>query len=94
MGLDTSAALTTLSTLQRGTYVPGNLVLGSPTANGTLILENPIDLYSASAGSSVLFSAIRGTASQTPEGEYAGAISNSSLAAVSVTYGGSGSWAV
>ena len=77
--------------MQRGTYIPGNLVLGSPTANTTLVLENPIDLFSASAGSSVLFSAIRGTAAQTPEGEYAGAISNSSSAAVSVTYGGSGS---
>ena len=90
VGLYTSAALTTLQTLQFGTYIPGNLVLGSPTANSTLILQNPIDLYSASAGTSVLFSSIRGIASQVPEGEYAGAISNSSLAAVSVTYGGNG----
>ena len=50
VGLYTSSNLTTLQTLQCGTYIPGKLVLGSPTANGTLILENPIDLYSASAG--------------------------------------------
>ena len=90
VGLYTSTSLTTLQTLQRGTYLPGNLVLGSSDANTTLILQNPIDLYSASAGSSVLFSSIRGTASPTPEGEYAGAISNSSSAPVSVTFGGSG----
>ena len=90
VALYTSSLLTTLQTLQRGTYIPGNLVLGSPTANTTLILENPIDLFSASAGSSVLFSSIRGAASPLPEGEYAGAISNSSLAAVNVTFGGSG----
>ena len=90
MALYTSSLLTTLQTLQRGTYIPGNLVLGSPTANTTLILENPIDLFSASAGSSVLFSSIRGAASPLPEGEYAGAISNSSSAAVNVTFGGSG----
>ena len=90
VGLYTSTSLTTLQTLQRGTYLPGNLVLGSSDANTTLVLENPIDLYSASAGSSVLFSSIRGTASPTPEGEYAGAIGNSSSAPVSVTFGGSG----
>ncbi len=91
VGLYTSTNLTTLQTLQFGANLPGKLVLGSPTANGTLVLENPIDLYSASAGTSVQLSAIRGMASQTPEGEYAGPISNSSSAAVSVTYGGSGS---
>ena len=91
VGLYTLTNLTTLQTLQFGAYIPGKLVLGSPTANGTLVLENPIDLYSASAGTSVQLSAIRGMASQTPEGEYAGPISNSSSAAVSVTYGGSGS---
>ena len=90
VALYTSSLLTTLQTLQRGTYIPGNLVLGSPTANTTLILENPIDLFSASAGTSVLFSSIRGAASPLPEGEYAGAIGNSSMAAVNVTFGGSG----
>ncbi len=90
VGLYTSPALTTLQTLQFGTYLPGRLILGSPTANTTLILQNPIDLYSASAGTSVLFSSIRGTASQVPEGEYAGAISNSSSAAVNVTFAGNG----
>ena len=90
VALYSTTSATTLQTLQRGTYIPGNLVLGSPTANTTLVLENPIDLYSASAGSSVLFSSIRGTARRLPEGEYAGAIGNSSSAAVNVSFGGSG----
>ncbi len=90
VALYSTTAATTLQTLQRGTYLTGSLVLGCPTANSTLILENPIDLYSASAGASVQFSSIRGGASQLPEGEYAGAIGNSSSAAVNVTYGGSG----
>ncbi len=90
MGLYTSSFLTTLQTLQFGTYIPGTLVLGSPTANTTLILENPIDLYSQSAGTSVQFSSIRGSASPLPEGEYAGAIGNSSSAPVNVTFAGNG----
>ena len=58
VGLYTSTNLTTLQTLQFGANLPGKLVLGSPTANGTLVLKNPIDLYSASAGTSVQLSAI------------------------------------
>ena len=90
VGLYTSTGLTTLQTLQFGTYLPGNLLLGSSDANTTLVLQNPIDLNSNAAGSSVQFSSIRGTASPLPEGEYAGAIGNSGSAAVSVTFAGSG----
>ena len=90
VALYTTAALTTLQTLQFGTYIPGKLVLGSSDANTTLILQNPIDLNSNAAGTSVPFSSIRGAASPLPEGEYAGAISNSGSAAVNVTFGGSG----
>ncbi len=92
VALYSTSALTTLQTLQFGTYIPGNLVLGSPTSNTMLILANPIDLNSNAVGTSVQFSSIRGSSSaKLPEGEYAGAIGNSGSAAVNVTIGGNGS---
>ncbi len=91
VALYSTSAATTLQTLQFGTYIPGNLVLGSPTANTMLILGNPIDLNSNAAGTNVQFSSIRGVGSKLPEGEYAGVIGNSGSAAVNVTIGGNGS---
>ncbi len=90
VALYSTASPTTLQTLQFGVYLPGNLVLGSSDADTALVLQNPIDLNSNVAGSSVQFSSIHGTASPLPEGEYAGAISNSGSAAVNVTFAGSG----
>ena len=90
VALYSTASPTTLQSLQFGVYLPGNLVLGSSDADTALVLQNPIDLNSNVAGSSVQFSSIHGTASPLPEGEYAGAISNSGSAAVNVTFAGSG----
>ncbi len=92
VALYSTSASTTLQTLQFGTYIPGNLVLGSPTSDTMLILANPIDLNSNVVGTNVQFSSIRGSFSaKLPEGEYAGVIGNSGSAAVNVTIGGNGS---
>ena len=88
MALYSTTAATTLQTLQFGTYIPGNLVMGSPTADTMLVLANPLDLNSNVAGTNVQFSSIRGTTTaKLPEGDYAGAIGNSGSAAVNVTFG-------
>ena len=84
-----SAASPTLQTLQYGTYFAGNLTLGSSDANTMLILENPIDLNSA-AGANWQWSSTRGANSPLPEGEYAGPISNSTSAAINVSFTGNG----
>ncbi len=78
----TTVTTATLQTLQEGTYfAAGNhLTLGSPTANNTLDLLNPVDLNAASgAAGAEQFVSIRGV-SIVPEGEYAGAIINSNTA--------------
>ena len=75
-----------LQTLQAGTYFPASLTLGSPTANATLVLENPIDM---NAAANWQFPSVRGVG-LLPEGEYAGQIINSTSAAVNVSFNGSG----
>ena len=91
----TTVTTATLQTLQEGTYfAAGNhLTLGSPTANNTLDLLNPVDLNAASGASGAQqFVSIRGV-SIVPEGEYAGAIINSNTAGaggIPVNFSGNG----
>ena len=65
---------TTLQTLQEGTqFAAGNhLTLGSPTANNTLILLNPVDLNASSGTAAQQFASIRGVG-LVPEGQFSGA---------------------
>ena len=63
-----------------------HFVLGSPTANSTLILLNQFDL---DGGPSRRYASIRGVGS-TPEGEYRGAIINSAGGTNNVNFDGNG----
>ena len=91
----TTVTTATLQTLQEGThFAAGNhLTLGSPTANNTLILLNPVDLNAASgAAGAQQFASIRGVGIA-PEGEYSGAIINSNTAGaggIVVNFSGNG----
>jgi fibronectin-binding autotransporter adhesin len=77
VALYSPTASTSLATLtlkyQFGLGNGDHITLGSPTANNTLILLNPIDL---NGGPHRRFASIRGVGN-TPEGEFSGAIINS-----------------
>ena len=63
-----------------------HFVLGSPTANSTLVLLNQFDL---NGGPSRRYASIRGVGS-TPEGEYRGAIINSAGGSNNINFDGNG----
>ncbi len=90
VALYSPTASTTLATLQEkwefGQGTGDHLTLGSPTANNTLVLENPVDL---NGGPSRQFVSIRGVGI-VPEGEYAGAILNSANSALNISFNGNG----
>ena len=83
---------TQLQTLQGGTYFPGGLTMGSPTANGTLVLLNPVDL-NAPTGTAWQWSSTHGAGTTVPEGDYMGQIMNSNgggTASVNSSFVGTG----
>ncbi len=86
----TGSNSTTLATLQEKTQwgigTGDHITLGSPTANNTLILLNPIDL---NGGPHRRWASIRGVGN-TPEGELAGQIINSAGQTLNVGYDGNG----
>ena len=90
VALSSPTASTTLVTLREkwefGQGTGDHLTLGSPTANNTLVLENPVDM---NGGASRQFSSIRGVGI-VPEGEYAGAIINSANSALNISFNGNG----
>ena len=81
---------TTLATIREkwefGQGGGDHLTLGSPTANNTLVLENPVDM---NGGASRQFFSIRGVGI-VPEGEYAGAIINSANSNLNISFNGNG----
>jgi fibronectin-binding autotransporter adhesin len=82
---------TTLATLQEKTQfgqgTGDHLTLGSPTANNTLILLNPVDLF---GGPIRRFASIRGVGI-TPEGEFLGSIVNTNPGTgVNMSFDGNG----
>jgi fibronectin-binding autotransporter adhesin len=85
-----SPGTTTLATLQEKTQFGqgsgDHFTLGSPTANNTLVLLNPIDL---NGGANRRWDSIRGTGI-TPEGEYLGAIVDTAATNLNISFDGNG----
>ena len=81
---------TTLATLQEktqwGSGTGDHITMGSPTANTTAILLNPIDL---NGGPLRRWASIRGVG-QVPEGEFAGSIVNTNGQSLNISFDGNG----
>ncbi len=85
-----SPSTTTLATLQEksqfGSGTGDHITMGSPTANTTAILLNPIDLNGTPQRR---WASIRGVGN-VPEGEFTGAIINSTGQALNISFDGNG----
>jgi autotransporter-associated beta strand protein len=90
VALYSASATSTLATLglksQFGQGAGDHLTMGSPTANNTVVLMNPVDFV---GGPQRRWASIRGVGI-VPEGEYAGAIINSQGGSNNVSFDGNG----